>query len=84
MTTMHGYATEIFYSDDDEGYIAVVPGLPGCSAFGETEEAALREVRIAVDLWLEKAKNEGRHIPGEGKEPLQGILGKKDQERAFS
>ena len=82
---MHEYATEIFYSNDNEEYIAVVPGLPGCSAFGETEEAALRVVRITVDLWLKTAKNEGRQIPGaQGKEPLQGIRGKKDQERAFS
>jgi len=37
---MYKYAIEIFYSEEDEGYIAVVPELPGCSAFGETEEGA--------------------------------------------
>lgn len=38
------YAIEIFYSEEDGGYIAVVPELPGCSAFGETPEEALKEV----------------------------------------
>jgi len=62
-----------------------MPGPPGCSASEETEETALREVRIAGDLWREMAKNEGLHISGaRGKELLQGIPGKKDQERAFS
>jgi predicted RNase H-like HicB family nuclease len=50
------YAVEIFYSEEDEGYIAVAPELPGCSAFGETEEEALREIKVAIDLWLETAK----------------------------
>lgn len=42
---MYTYAMEIFNSEADEGYIAVVPELPGCSAFGDTEEAALEEVK---------------------------------------
>ena len=42
---MYKYAIKIFYSEEDEGYIAVVPELPGCSAFGGTEEAALKEVK---------------------------------------
>jgi predicted RNase H-like HicB family nuclease len=57
------YAIEIFYSEEDEGFIAVVPELPGCSAFGETQERALREVKIAMQLWLETAKEIGREIP---------------------
>ena len=59
----HKYAIEIIYSDEDEGFIAVVPELPGCSAFGETEEEALREVKVAVSLWLKTAREEGRAIP---------------------
>jgi predicted RNase H-like HicB family nuclease len=83
--TVYKYAIEIFYSDDDEGYIAVVPELAGCSAFGETEESALSEVKIAINLWLETAKNEGRHIPRpECKEMLQDILAKKGGEPAIS
>ena len=57
------YAIEIFYSEEDEGFIAVVPELPGCSAFGETEERALKEVKAAMRLWLETAKEIGREIP---------------------
>jgi predicted RNase H-like HicB family nuclease len=63
LNTMNKYAIAIFYSDEDEGYIAVVPELPGCSAFGETEESALKEVKIAIELWLETAQKEGRAIP---------------------
>ena len=60
---MYKYAIEIFYSEDDEGYIAVVPELPGCSAFGETEKDALKEVMVAMELWLKTAEKEGRKIP---------------------
>ncbi len=71
---MPKYAIEIFYSDEDEGYIAVVPELPGCSAFGDTEEAALKEVKIAIELWLETAQKEGREIPPpQGKEFLNTL-----------
>lgn len=60
---MYKYAIEIFYSEEDEGYIAIVPELPECSAFGETEEEALKEIKVAIDLWLETAKKDGREIP---------------------
>lgn len=60
---MYRYRIEILYSEEDEGFIAVAPELPGCSAFGETEEEALREVKAAMELWLETAKKEGRDIP---------------------
>lgn len=69
------YAIEIFYSEEDEGYIAVAPELPGCSAFGETEEEALREIKVAMDLWLEAARDEGRAIPKpKGEELLRAIV----------
>ena len=64
------YAIEIFHSEEDQGYIAVVPELPGCSAFGETEEEALKEAKVAVSLWLETARNEGRKIPKPGEKEL--------------
>ena len=72
---MYKYAIEIFYSEDDEGYIAVVPELRGCSAFGETEEEALEEVKIAIGLWLETAKKDGKYIPQpHGKEFLKRVF----------
>lgn len=71
---MYRYAIEIFYSDEDEGYVAVVPELPECSAFGETEEKALEEVKTAMNLWLETAKKERRKIPKpQGKEILAAV-----------
>ncbi|MDI6889484.1 MAG: type II toxin-antitoxin system HicB family antitoxin [Thermodesulfovibrionales bacterium] len=75
---MYKYAIEIFYSEEDEGYIAVVPELAGCSAFGETEEAALKEIMTAIELWLETAEKEGREIPQPvGKELLRAIVDEK-------
>ena len=72
---MYRYTIEIFYSEEDEGYIAVVPELPGCSAFGETEEEALREIKTAIELWIEAAKKEGREIPKPmGKEWLKAVM----------
>jgi len=69
------YAIVIFYSDEDEGFIAVVPELAGCSVFGETEEGALSEVKVAIDLWLETARGDGREIPEpSGREHLREIL----------
>ena len=74
---MYKYAIEIFHSEEDEGYIAVVPELSGCTAFGENEEKALEEIKIAMELWIETAKKEGRNIPQpHGKEILKLIYGK--------
>ncbi len=53
---------EIFYSEEDEGYIAVAPELPECSAFVETKEEALKEVKVAIDLFLATAKKDQREI----------------------
>ena len=69
------YAIEIFYSEEDGGYIATVPELPGCSAFGKTEEEALKEIKVAMELWIEAAEKEGREIPRpKGKELLQAVV----------
>ncbi|MFM9264529.1 type II toxin-antitoxin system HicB family antitoxin [Tychonema sp. BBK16] len=53
----------IFYSNEDEGYIADIPDLKYCSAFGETPESALQEVQIAKTAWLEAATTAGKPIP---------------------
>lgn len=60
---MKDYHINIFYSDEDEAYIADIPDLPLCSAFGPTAEDALREVKVAKDLWIEVARDEGKAIP---------------------
>lgn len=60
---MKDYHINIFYSEEDEGYIADIPDLKFCSAFGETPEEALREVLIAKSAWLEVARADGKPIP---------------------
>lgn len=57
------YEFHIFYSEEDEGYIATVHELPGCSAFGETQEEALNEAVVAARLWLQAAKKAKRPVP---------------------
>ncbi|MBW3586093.1 MAG: type II toxin-antitoxin system HicB family antitoxin [Cyanobacteria bacterium 0813] len=52
----------IFYSNQDEGYIADIPDLKYCSAFGETPESALQELKIAKTAWLEAATTAGKPI----------------------
>ncbi len=60
---MKDYHINIFYSDEDGGYIADIPDLRYCSAFGETAEAALKEVEIAKAAWIEAARKAGKPIP---------------------
>ena len=55
---MKDYHINIFYSEEDEGYIADIPDLEACSAFGSTPEEALREVNAAKQAWLEAARAE--------------------------
>lgn len=61
MTT--DYHINIFYSDADAGYIAEIPDLQMCSAFGRTPKEALAELEIAKSAWLETARAEGMPIP---------------------
>ena len=60
---MKDYHINIFYSEEDEAYIADIPDLKYCSAIGETPEQALHEVILAKTAWLEVAKVENKTIP---------------------
>ncbi len=60
---MKDYHINIFYSEEDQGYIADIPDLKSCSAFGETPDQALEEVLLAKESWLESAKANGRPVP---------------------
>ncbi|MFB3922609.1 MAG: type II toxin-antitoxin system HicB family antitoxin [Terriglobia bacterium] len=60
---MKDYHINIFYSEEDGGYIADIPDLSCCSAYGETAEEALLEVLKAKNAWIEAAKAEGKPIP---------------------
>jgi predicted RNase H-like HicB family nuclease len=57
------YHINIFYSEEDSGFIADVPDLKNCSAFGKTPQEALEQVLIAQKLWLEEAKASNIGIP---------------------
>jgi predicted RNase H-like HicB family nuclease len=60
---MKDYHINIFYSEEDGGYIADIPDLDSCSAFGSTPEEALAELEQAKSAWLEAARAEGRKVP---------------------
>lgn len=60
---MKDYHINIFYSDEDEGYIADIPDLKNCSAFGDTPNEALQQVLVAQKIWIEEAKNSNMSIP---------------------
>jgi predicted RNase H-like HicB family nuclease len=57
------YAIVVACSDEDEGYMATVPELPGCSAFGGTEGEAIREVKVAASLGFSAARKAKWKIP---------------------
>jgi predicted RNase H-like HicB family nuclease len=67
---MKDYHINIFYSEEDEGYIADIPDLKFCSAFGHTPDEALREVLIAKQAWIESAKENGKQIPSPRYRPV--------------
>lgn len=60
---MRDYHINIFYSEDDGGYVADIPDLEACSAFGDTPEEALEQVEIAKAAWLEAARAEDKPVP---------------------
>ena len=60
---MSDYHVNVFYSDEDGGYIADVPDLEACSGFGATRQEALAAVETAKEAWLAAAREAGRAIP---------------------
>ena len=67
---MKDYHINVFWSDEDDSYVADVPDLETCSAFGDTPEEALGEVQVAKRLWLEVAREHGKPIPEPRYRPL--------------
>ncbi len=70
--TLH-YPAEVFWSDEDEGWIAVAPDLPGCSAFGESKVEAIKELEPAIGAWIEAARAAGNSIPQPSAGPPQRL-----------
>ena len=60
---MRDYHINIFYSVEDGGYVADIPDLVACSAFGQTPNEALEQLQIAKLAWLEVARAAGKPIP---------------------
>jgi predicted RNase H-like HicB family nuclease len=60
---MTGYPIEVFWSDEDQSWIADVPDLPYCTAHGATPHEAVAEVEVAAEAWVEAARVTGRPIP---------------------
>jgi antitoxin HicB len=67
MTDTQRYPLNVFWSDEDGGYIAVATDLPGCSAFGETQGEAIAEAQDAIASWIEAAGAAGNAVPAPSK-----------------
>ena len=67
---MKDYHINIFYSEEDEAYIADIPDLKYCSAISETPQQALNEVILAKTAWLEAAQAENKTIPNPRYRPI--------------
>ena len=73
--THQRYPKQVFWSNDDNGFIAVAPDLPGSSAFGESEAEALAELDHAIEAWIEAARAAGNSVPSPS-EPAKQHSGK--------
>lgn len=60
---MYRYETIIFWSEDDQAFIAEVPELPGCIAHGTSQEAALSHAQEAIRHWIKTARESGDPVP---------------------
>ena len=60
---MSKYEVILYWSQEDEAYIAEVPELPGCASDGSTYQEALSNVEVIIQEWIETAKELGREIP---------------------
>ncbi len=63
MSNNYRYEVIIYWSDEDQAFIAEVPELPGCAADGATYAEALANLEIIIQEWIETAKELGRPIP---------------------
>ena len=57
------YEIIIYWSDDDQVFVAEVPELSGCAAHGDSPDTALASCKDAIDLWIDTAKESGRPVP---------------------
>jgi predicted RNase H-like HicB family nuclease len=60
---MNRYEVIIYWSEEDQAFVAEVPELPGCAAHGATQEAALASAQEAIRLWIDTAAEFGDAVP---------------------
>lgn len=60
---MHKYEIILYWSNEDQVFIAEVPELPGCMAHGDSQETALRSINDAMQFWIDTARELGRPVP---------------------
>lgn len=66
------YSMNVFWSDEDDAWVADVPDLAFCSALGDTPHEAVAEAEVATEAWLAAARSEGRLIPSPTARALRG------------
>lgn len=59
---MHRYEIILYWSNEDQAFIAEAPELPGCMAHGDDQETALENVKAAMQLWIDTAHELGRPV----------------------
>ncbi len=60
---MHKYEIILYWSNEDNAFVAEVPELPGCMAHGDTQQAALANANEAIQLWIDTAEEFGDPVP---------------------
>ena len=60
---MHKHEIILYWSNEDQAFIAEAPELPGRMAHGDDQEAALRNIKDAMQFWIERARELGRSVP---------------------
>jgi predicted RNase H-like HicB family nuclease len=63
METEYRYEVILYWSEEDESYVAEVPELPGCAADGPSQSAALANAQVIIREWIETAQELGRSVP---------------------
>ena len=68
---MHKYEIILYWSNEDQAFVAEVPELPGCMVHGDSQEAALKRANEAMQLWIDTARERGDPVPPpKGERPM--------------
>ena len=60
---MHKYEIILYWTDEDQAFVAEAPELPGCTAHGNDHETALQNIKDAMGFWIDRAQELGRPVP---------------------